>query len=103
MTEYPDPQDNWAYYDPFLSKVRHPQLPTGVNSTPINGNEANGPGYNEPIWPMIFDSFEGFAPIFLSADHMDTFNECPDVVIPCVNNTVVFPQETRTSCVGEDA
>jgi len=100
MSDWPDPATNWEFYDPFLGALRHPQLPAGMNTTSIDGDMMDGPGVNAPVWPLVFNTFEAFAPVLLTADHMDTFNEIPDLAIPATNSTVVFPREIRSTQGG---
>ena len=98
MTQvWPIPVDHPDYYNPFLDKSRHPEFYTGWNSAAVNGDEMNGAGVNEPIWPNWFDSFEALRPVVLTAEMMSFFDEaCPDLILDPRPNTVVFPPETRT-------
>lgn len=82
--------------DVFLTFFGHPILPTGYNSAPNDGDEVDGAGYNEPVWPVRFDTFEAMKTMFIT-DEMREFFEtaCPDYIAPCVPNTIVFPTEER--------
>lgn len=68
--------------DPLRSFYGHPILPAGHNSWEINGDEMDGAGVNEPIWPDLFDSFIALTPIVITPDMLSAFEEaCPDLVI----------------------
>ena len=73
----------------------HPQLPAGINSSSFNGDEFNGAGYNEPIWPVLFDTFEPFVPLIITQPMLAVFDGCADVTIPAEGDTITFPQEVR--------
>jgi len=74
----------------------NPILPAGYNSAPFAGEELNSPGYNEPIWPEYFGTFESLPGLILTAEMVAWFTTaCPDVVISPIDNTVVFPPEIR--------
>jgi len=84
--------DNWPKYDPAL--------PSGMNTTDINGDEIDGPGINEPVWPVYIDTFEAFPPVIMGPDHMDSFNYPADLVIAHENTLVVIQREVRKEVVG---
>jgi hypothetical protein len=72
----------------------HPRLPAGFNSAPMNGDEIDGAGYNEPVWPYLFDAFVGFKPLLLDANDLAMFDtECPNYCVPRVDDTVCIPAE----------
>lgn len=74
----------------------HPVLPTGLNSWDINGDEINGAGVNETVWPDYVETFEALDLIAVSPEMLAVFeNECPDIVFPKPDNTVVMPREYR--------
>lgn len=74
----------------------HPILPCGINSWMIAGDELDGAGVNEPVWPLLFDSFEP-VPVFIVTDEMmAAFDGCADYVVPCQNDTVMIPHEVDT-------
>jgi hypothetical protein len=74
----------------------HPLLPAGFNADEINGDEANGAGTNWPIGPMLFDTFEAFPLLFITAVMLDAFDECADYTVPGVNDTYMIPHEQDT-------
>lgn len=74
----------------------HPVLPTGYDSTENNGDELNGAGVNEAVWPALFDSFIGLAPLIVTDEMADAFDGCADYVVPCENSTVMIPYEPDT-------
>jgi hypothetical protein len=83
--------------DPFRSYFGHPILPAGFNSAPNDGDEVDGAGYNEPVWPMYAESFEALEVLIITEEMMSFFEtECPDWVAPCENDTVTFPKGSRT-------
>lgn len=79
-------------------------LPAGYNSWENNGDEVDGPGANEPIWPMLFDTFFPLGP-FILTDEMTSFfdTQCPDYVVPCENNTIVISPEFSVLVIREAA
>ncbi len=97
MTNWPNPNTNPAYYDPFASADRHPVLPCGLNSTDMNGDEANGAGISFPIEPVMFDSYEGIEPIVLTQERLAVFDECPDLIFACPDNVSVLPGIQRVT------
>ena len=99
---WPPLNHNQDYYDPLLSLYRNPQLYDGVNSTAINGDEANGAGVNEPIWPVLFDTFEPMQPIIITQEMLaDFLSDCPDVTIPAETTTVFIPRDLQDVCTGD--
>jgi len=90
--------------DVFLNYFGHPILPCGYNSAPNDGDEVDGAGYNEPIWPGLFDTFVGLETMFITDEMMEIFETgCPDYVAPCQPNTITFPQEVRTQQIRRRA
>jgi len=87
------------YYDPWLDPNRHPELPAGINSSAWNQDEFNGPGYNEPIWPLFFDAYKGFLPTLTLPADMEVFSGCPDLTVRCVNNVIMVPCQSDTIMV----
>jgi len=91
-------------HDVFRPYFGHPLLPAGYNSAPNDGDYVDGPGYNEPIWPELFDTFIGMEVMFITEEMMDIFKTgCPDYVAPCVPNTITFPTEVRTQVIRRRA
>jgi hypothetical protein len=83
--------------DPNLSFYGHPVLPAGYNSWENNGDEIDGAGVNEPVWPAYFVSFETRDLMIINADLLQIFEDgCPDYVVPAVQDTIVFPREVET-------
>jgi len=78
-----------------MSYHTHPILPCGFNADDINGDETNGAGTNWVVSPVLFDSFVGLTPLIMTSDMFAAFDECPDLTIPCENDTVVFPAGPR--------
>lgn len=72
-----------------------PPLPGAWNTEDINGWEFNSPGTNPiPIQPELVDFFVNARPLIVTDDMLDMFaNECPDLVIPAENDTIVIPAE----------
>jgi hypothetical protein len=80
--------------------MSHPFLPAGYNSWFIDGDEVDGAGVNEPVWPALFDTFDGFPVMIIDADMLAAFDtECPDFVAPCVQDTITIPHEPETIMV----
>jgi hypothetical protein len=73
----------------------HPKLPAGINSSSFNGDAFNGAGFNEPIWPMLFDTFEPFVPLIITPPMLAVFDGCADITIAAEPNEITFPQEVR--------
>lgn len=74
----------------------HPYLPCGYNSCDNDGDEIDGAGVNEAVWPVLFDTFLPLMPMIVTTEMMDAFDGCADLVIPGLRNTVVIPAESRT-------
>ena len=90
--------------DIFLTYFGHPRLPAGFNQDPIDGDEVDGAGTNHPIWPELFDTFFSYKVMFVTEEMMNVFETaCPDYVVPCVPNTITFPQEVRTQTIRRRA
>jgi hypothetical protein len=68
----------------------------GYNSTTNNADEIDGAGVNEPVWPVLFDTFIAITPLIINAAMMEAFDGCADITIPGVNNTIVIPHEPET-------
>lgn len=69
----------------------HPQLPAGANADDINGDEFNGAG---TIWPynaVSIDAFEPLTVMIVDMIKLAFFNECPDYVASCVEDTITIP------------
>lgn len=80
--------------DPLLNIYGHPLLPAGFNEDPIAGDEVDGAGTNEAIWPELFISYVGFLPLLLQQEDIDRFGElCPDYVVACVDDTLRIADE----------
>ena len=76
-------------------------LPAGYDSWEHNGDEINGAGANEPVWPDLFDTFEGLSVLVLSSVMLDAFNDCPDIVMGEARNVLTIPIGPRTLLVEE--
>jgi hypothetical protein len=77
----------------------HPILPAGYNSWMINGDEVDGAGVNEPVSPLLFDTFVGLRVVILTEEMLEVFEGCADYTVPGQNNVVIFPNEVRTLVV----
>lgn len=88
---WPNPNTHPEFYDPFASAERHPQLYAGYNADDVNGDMIDGPGTNWEIWPVIFDTYEGYTPIIMTDEMQEVFDGCADWVIPAVYDTVCPP------------
>lgn len=90
--------------DPWLSYFGHPILPAGYNSWENDGDEIDGAGVNEPIWPEFYDTVVIYGPIVLTSDMLGLFDtECPDYIPPCQDDTVTLPAEFETLVIGRAA
>jgi len=90
--------------DPWLSLYGHPQLPAGYDSWEHNGDEINGAGVNEPVWPYLFDTFVALEVLIINEEMMEIFvTGCPDYVVPGQPNTITFPPEVRTQVIRRRA
>jgi hypothetical protein len=72
----------------------------GYNSTTNNDDEVDGPGVNEPIWPVLFDTFAPRAILIVDAGMMEGFDDCADLTIGHVNDTIVIPHEPETIMIA---
>ena len=79
--------------DPNLAYYGHPLLPAGFNSAPNDGDEIDGPGYNEPVWPEMFDSFISCDVVILTEEKLEVFDGCPDWVALSVPDLVTIDTE----------
>jgi hypothetical protein len=87
-------------FDPWMHKTRHPELPAGLNSVCVNGDELNGSGVNEPIWPFYWSNWDGIYPIVFPKDYLNVFTTtCPDLTIRGVFNKVRIPPPSPTLCI----
>jgi hypothetical protein len=68
----------------------------GYNSWENNGDEVDGPGVNEPVWPVLFDTFIAMVPLIINSAMLEGFDGCADITIPGMNNTIVIPHEPET-------
>lgn len=73
----------------------HPQLYAGLNSSTFNGDEGNGPGYNEPVWPTLIDTFVPYVPLIMEPSMLAVFEGCADITFPAQGNEVTFAREVR--------
>lgn len=90
--------------DPWLSYFGHPVLPAGFNADAVSGDEFNGAGTNEPVWPVLFDSFEALEALIITEEMLLFFEtDCPDLVVPRENDTIVFPREPETLVIRRRA
>lgn len=97
---WPNPVTNPDFYDPFASYERHPILPAGINADDVNGDVHNGSGTNWPIWPVLFDTYEGFIPIIVTDEMEEVFDGCADYVVPCIRDVVYINAEISFYTVG---
>jgi hypothetical protein len=86
--------------DPFSSPYGHPQLPSGYNADDLNGDEFNGPGTNWPIWPLVFDTYQGFTPLIITDEMLEVFEGCADWIVPCPANLILMPTEGTWTTIG---
>lgn len=64
----------------------HPDLFAGFNADPINGDVADGPGTNWPVWPVLFDCFIPLQPLIITEEMLAVFDGCADILIADVDN-----------------
>jgi len=76
--------------------MTHPIMPAGYNSWFNNGDEVDGGGVNEAVWPVLFDTFESHPAVIVTEQMLDAFDSCPDVTISCVNDTIALRHEPET-------
>jgi hypothetical protein len=87
--------------DPLLSYFGHPRLPAGYNSWENDGDEINGAGVNEPIWPVLFDTFEGLEVLIITEEMLAVFDTaCPDYVVPRENMVASIGAEDQHMAAG---
>jgi hypothetical protein len=88
--------------DPWLSYFGHPKLPAGYNSWEHDGDDINGSGVNEPVWPQLFDTFVALEVLIITEDMMDIFETgCPDLIIPYDKWEIGLPGEVRVVAVTD--
>lgn len=87
-------------WDPFASAYNHPELPAGFNSDDIDGDDFNGPGTNWPVWPLMFDSYEGLEPLVMNRERYEVFDGCADYGVPMENNLITLGNEGKLYMVG---
>lgn len=97
---WPNPIDFPEFYDPFAAATRHPQLPAGLNADDVNGDVHNGAGTNWPVWPVYFETYEGYAPIILDEEKYEVFDDCPDYRIGAVPDCTLISSEFMYVAVG---
>jgi hypothetical protein len=68
----------------------------GYNSWMNNGDEVDGPGVNEPVWPVLFDTFVAMTPLIISSSMMEAFEGCADIVVPVGSDTITIPYQPDT-------
>jgi hypothetical protein len=80
--------------------MNHPILPCGYNADDNNGDEVDGAGTNWPIWPVLFDTFEGLVPLIITDEMLEVFvTECSDIVFPDVSDQIALPFELLTHMI----
>lgn len=80
--------------------TEHPLLPCGYNADDNDGDEVDGAGTNWPIWPLLFDSFEGLTPLIITDGMLDAFETtCADYIVPGENNIGYVPVEDQVMFV----
>lgn len=89
--------------DSSLSYFGHPILPAGYASWEMNGDELNGPGVNEPVWPSLFDSFEAKEILIITEEMLEIFDGCADLVIAPQNDLVVISPAADTIVIAARA
>lgn len=83
----------------MVPAVTHPILPCGYNSWENNGDEIDGAGVNEPIWPELFDTFDSLPTMIMTEAMISAFDGCPDFTVPCENDTLMIRHEPDTLMV----
>jgi hypothetical protein len=68
----------------------------GYNSWENNGDEVDGPGVNEPVWPVLFDTFLAKTLLIIGGEMMEAFEGCADLVIQAGSQTISIPYEPDT-------
>ena len=79
--------------------MTHPTMPAGYNSWENNGDEVDGGGVNEAVWPVLFDTFESHPAVIFTEEMVAAFDDCPDFTVPAVRDTIVVPHENETLVV----
>jgi hypothetical protein len=74
--------------DPLLAHFGHPILPAGYNSAPNDGDEVDGPGYNEPIWPYLFNAFIPLEVLIITLEMLEVFDGCADYTVLSVPDQI---------------
>lgn len=70
----------------------HPILPCGYNSWENDGDEVDGAGVNETIWPTYLNSFVPLQPIIMTDELEDIFEHGdPDLVFSCDILEITYP------------
>lgn len=77
--------------DPLLSHYGHPILPCGYNSWEDDGDEVNGSGVNEPIWPTLTDLFIALEVLIITPEMLEVFDGCADWAAPHDANEQLIP------------
>jgi hypothetical protein len=86
--------DNPETWDPLEDPVRHPILPAGINSACWNGDDINGAGVEEPLWPDAFTATEMYEPSTVDDYDLVVF-ECVDLTIKPVDSCIAIRHEDR--------
>lgn len=81
--------------DPQRHFYNQPILYAGYNFDSINGWEFNSPGQSDPVWPELFQTYEGLAPFIITDELSSVFDGCPDIVIRAERDTITLPREVR--------
>jgi hypothetical protein len=93
--------DNQETWNEFLAPVRHPILPAGINSACWNGDEFNGAGVEEPLWPDAFTATEMYWPSLVGESDMAVF-DCVDLSIKAVDNCIAIrPEDALVTIRGK--
>jgi hypothetical protein len=85
----------------MTDELKHPIMPAGYDHWENNGDELNGGGVNEPVWPEYFDAFEGLTVLVLTPVLVDSFNDCPDWIMGDAHNVVAIPLDAQVLLVEE--
>ena len=85
----------------MVDAAKPPIMPAGYNSWENDGDEVDGGGVNEPIWPEYFDAFVGLPVLVLTSVMVDVFNDCPDFTIGAARNVLAVPDDVPVLLVGE--
>ena len=88
--------------DPWLSYFGHPVLPAGYDSWEHAGDEINGSGVNEPVWPQLFDTFVALEVLIITEDMMEIFETgCPDLTLPFDRWEIAMPGENNVVVITD--